>query len=521
MTITNNTFIDSGIGIFGGPFPPIENYNSHVILDNVVNGKPVYYYKDCTGINIDSIPVGQLIVANCTFVNIENLDISDTSVGIQVFYSQNVTISHNIISDNQNGIFTDLSGNLTITNNIASDESIGIFLLRTSNSTVSLNNASHNTAWFIGGGIFLERSSFNVISNNTVYNNDYGILIYDATSPFGRNRVYHNNLIDNVNQAYDDPTMNFWNDTYPSGGNYWSDYSPTCQDLYDGSATPQTTGFPDGICDLQYNVTTIPLVHADYYPLKDPVIITPADTTPPSITNLQPPDASMTNDNTPTIGADYSDASGIDIGSVVLSIDSTDVTSSATITADNVTYTPTSVLLDGNHTVYLEVRDSSPNSNLATATWNFTIDSTPPIANAGPDENIVIDDIVEFDGSGSSDNIDSLNQLNFTWNVTKDGILVITMYGMSPACMFDELGQFEVNLTVRDRMGNAGYDTMIVTVTTTKQDDFIGEYWWIISIIIIIVVIILVLFMLMRKRKPEVEGTPDQVEDSQTVQPPD
>jgi len=66
---------------------------------------------------------------------------------------------------------------------------------------------------------------------------------------------------------------NIWNNSYPSGGNYWSDYSPTCADNFDGALTPQMgLGGPDGICDLQYNIDAD---SADYYPLT--TLYTPVD----------------------------------------------------------------------------------------------------------------------------------------------------------------------------------------------------------------------------------------------------
>jgi hypothetical protein len=91
----------------------------------------------------------------------------------------------------------------------------------------------------------------------------YGVLAYSSSE----NSFYHNNFIDNANQAFDDMNNNIWNDTYPSSGNYWSHYSPTCQDLYNGLVTPQTTGSQDGICDFQSNIDGDSI---DFYPLKYP-----------------------------------------------------------------------------------------------------------------------------------------------------------------------------------------------------------------------------------------------------------
>jgi hypothetical protein len=100
------------------------------------------------------------------------------------------------------------------------------------------------------------------------------------------------------------------------------------------------------------------------------------DTQPPEITDLQPEDQSIIADDMPVIGASYSDDSGIDVSSVVLRVDSVDVTSLATVTLTTVTYAPTSTLSDGVHNIYLSVADI--HAKVSTASWAFTIDATPP-----------------------------------------------------------------------------------------------------------------------------------------------
>lgn len=66
------------------------------------------------------------------------------------------------------------------------------------------------------------------------------------------NQIYHNNFIENGQQAIDNGDNNYWNATYDydgeratSGGNYWSDYSGT--DDYHGKY--QTIDGSDGIVD--------------------------------------------------------------------------------------------------------------------------------------------------------------------------------------------------------------------------------------------------------------------------------
>jgi len=85
INITNNNFINDGVFIEGNH---LDHFNSHTMPDNnIVNGDPLYYYKNSSGIVLDRINVGELILANCTHVEAKNLQISDTDVG-GIFESQ-------------------------------------------------------------------------------------------------------------------------------------------------------------------------------------------------------------------------------------------------------------------------------------------------------------------------------------------------------------------------------------------------------------------------------------------------
>jgi hypothetical protein len=102
------------------------------------------------------------------------------------------------------------------------------------------------------------------------------------------------------------------------------------------------------------------------------------DFTPPAITNLQPANMSIIGNDMPAISANYSDASGVNTSTVLIEVDTMDVTSSATVTPEGVIYTPIAPLSEGVHNVYLEVEDDTVNHNLASETWSFTIDKSPP-----------------------------------------------------------------------------------------------------------------------------------------------
>jgi nitrous oxidase accessory protein NosD len=76
--------------------------------------------------------------------------------------------------------------------------------------------------------------------------------------------VFHNNFINNTIHAafYGNSYTNVWDDGYPSGGNYWSNYKGT--DSHNG-LYQNITGI-DGIGDTPY---VIDANNQDHYPLMN------------------------------------------------------------------------------------------------------------------------------------------------------------------------------------------------------------------------------------------------------------
>ena len=232
--ITNNIFTNNGIYIWGSLDDCIQ-----IIENNTVNGKPLYYFLNEDGTTLDNIEVGQLILVNCTNFNIKNLDISYTDVGIVLLYSSDDNITNCELYDNDYGIVLSSSSNNKLT-------------------ACTVYNNSYD-------GIYLWYSSNNIITYCDITDNaDYGVYIYYSSSyPSNYNIFHHNNFVDNGQNAYDIHT-NYWDDDYPSGGNYWSDY--TGGDLYSGENQDQEGS--DGIGDTPYIISGNG--NQDRYPLMCP-----------------------------------------------------------------------------------------------------------------------------------------------------------------------------------------------------------------------------------------------------------
>ena len=219
-----------------------------------------------------------------------NITTSSFCYGVYLYSSCNNTISENNITANNAynyGICLDESSNNSIFNNNIRNIWTGI-LLRiqsnpSSNNSISRNNIRNNTY-----GIWLNLSSFNIVSGNNITDNDYGIRLYyysennsisgnniTANNEGGiwfysssNNSIYHNNFINNTNQVYDfswdypsvETSINIWDDGYPSGGNYWSNY--TGVDAKNGPNQDQDGS--DGIGDTPFVIYEN---NTDRYPL--------------------------------------------------------------------------------------------------------------------------------------------------------------------------------------------------------------------------------------------------------------
>jgi parallel beta-helix repeat protein len=205
----------------------VENGNYGIRIDNSFNSKiDNNLMKSCTY---------SIFIENSVNNTVENNVVENNSYGIHLYYSPKNSISHNTIRNNSNyAIYLDISSVLTIERNLIKNNYCGIYL------------------WY---------SHFNTIRYNTVENNSHGIELRYYSANF----IYHNNFTSNANQAYDDSATGYWDNGYPSGGNFWNDY--TGEDNYHGKN--QNILGSDGIGDTPYYIPGDN--NRDRYPLMSPI----------------------------------------------------------------------------------------------------------------------------------------------------------------------------------------------------------------------------------------------------------
>jgi len=206
-------------------------------------------------------------------VTIKNMEIKTFYRSIKIYKSINNSIYTNNLVDNVIGISLyswDIysSYNHIFRNNITNNFcgiNVGLGSIALNNSIYE-NNITNNDC-----GIHITNGFYNAIYDNNIKDNtEYGIRLECSD-----NYIYHNNFINNAEQVHWQSVGNIWDDGYPSGGNYWSDYADV--DQFSGPYQNETGS--DEIWDHPYVINDY---NQDNYPLISPWGETPIEDGSPS-----------------------------------------------------------------------------------------------------------------------------------------------------------------------------------------------------------------------------------------------
>jgi len=479
-----------------------------------------------------------------------NVTNNGDGVGLGYRSKFNTISGNNIKANNGDGIDLWISSNNIISENDITENANGIYLGSSSNNSISGNNITDNEDY----GIWLGGSN-NIISGNNIATNNYGIYLYDHR--YSNNIFYHNNFMDNIQHVYiwTAGIANVWDNGYPSGGNYWSDY--TGVDVKSGPNQDQPSS--DGIGDTAHvtdanNIDHYPLIYPWGSPSPPSYTLTiyssptgvtftvdgVSRTTPWSGTCSEGASVSLvmpkthdgyvwfhwledgdpnriktvamdtnitltavfTPDTTPpTISIVSPENKTYPVEDVPLTFTVSEPTSwigysldgQANITiAGNTTLTG---LSDGMHSLVVYASDIAGNMGSSDMVY-FTVqtapmDTTLPIADAGQNQAVNVGTLVAFDASGSTDNVAIVS---CEWNFG-DGT---TDTGITCNHTYTEPGNYTVTLTVKDAAGNLDTDTIIVAVTEEAPSPF---PWWILGVAAAVVIGIFAVTILWRRRK--------------------
>ena len=169
------------------------------------------------------------------------------------------TLNLNSITDSQRGFYINGAPSNNINNNdIVGSTDGGIVIQASTSNTISANKISNGNY----GLELLDSSSSNTFTDNKVLNNNYGVWIRASSG----NSIYHNDFIGTKTQQISQPSdvqVNTWDNGYPSGGNYWSNYAGIDTKKGAAQTDPGADGFGDTPYDTAYGMVG---TNKDNYP---------------------------------------------------------------------------------------------------------------------------------------------------------------------------------------------------------------------------------------------------------------
>jgi len=569
-TLRANRLTSEGLYIDGGP---LRYYNTHTIPpDNLVNAKPLYYHKDCTDLSVDSLPVGELIVANCKRIRVTNLNIADTDLGIEMVYVTEATLTTNRLTENDIGVSIESSRNIFLSQNDATRNGHGFWLRNLADVTLVSNNLSTNirgmrldvsenaillanrvasnretginlgpgvrnlrmggnvaqdNEWgvyvdgvgsnlsFVAndvsnnrmGGMNIGSTNVTVIGNRVASNRNYGIVVaYGAATVITDNTitnsgrgiylygrpmgptgvlVHHNRIMDNGVQGSDDQgPENAWDNGYPSGGNWWSDYGGV-----DACSGPNQDICPsaDGIGDTPY---VLDADSGDRYPLMSPP---PTQNTPPvAVATVSP----GSQGNLGTTFAFDGKASWDPEGPIAAyRWEFGDGTNASGSIARH------RYAARGSFTVTLTASD--PEGLTDTIAIGIQVLNRAPIANAGPDAIVREETVVALDGTRSSD--PDGDGLTYAWLQIEGPSLILSGPNTArPTFAPTHGGVYRFELAVADGYGGSARDTVTIVVEAqgkAGEPVAIPVLAW--SVIILAVILALLIAAFFRRRRKD------------------
>lgn len=238
-TLTGNNVTKNGDGIYLGS-------SNNMLRNNRI------YNNDCN-----------FRVGGSKFVN--DIDTSNTFNGNPIIYWVN---QHDKIVPSEAGYvaLVNCTG-ITVEGQNLAHNGEGILLAYTTDSKIIGNNIKFKSV-----GIRFYGASNNYIVGNNITNNQNGIyfsgvkaLVAGYHIPSPNNFIYHNNFVNNQRDVNDavynswwfdaSPAVNVWDNSYISGGNYWSNYTGEDADR-------------DEIGDTPYIIDE---KNQDHYPLLAPI----------------------------------------------------------------------------------------------------------------------------------------------------------------------------------------------------------------------------------------------------------
>ena len=199
------------------------------------------------------------------------------------------------------------------------------------------------------------------------------------------------------------------------------------------------------------------------------------ETVAPIITILSPSGgAYVTNNKQPVVFTvtDESGGSGVNLGSVVVKLDgssvsSSEVTHSAISNGYSFTYTPATALGDGSHTVTVDASDNDGNAATQKST-TFTVDTIPPTLNVtSPTDGLITNNKTLTVSGTTNDSTSSPVIIKISLNGADQGTVTVGGDGSFSKSVTLSDGTNTIVVTATDAAGKSSSVTKTVTLDTS------------------------------------------------------
>lgn len=199
------------------------------------------------------------------------------------------------------------------------------------------------------------------------------------------------------------------------------------------------------------------------------------ETVAPVITIVSPSSgAYVTNSKQPVVFnvIDESGGSGVDLTALVVKQDGTSVaaatiTSTAIANGYSVTYTPTTALADGAHTVTIDCKDHDGNAAVQKST-TYTVDTVPPTLNVtSPTEGLVTATAPVTVAGTTNDATSSPVTITILLNGTDQGAVTVAANGTFSKVVTLEEGNNTIVVKAKDAAGKESSVTRTVKLDTS------------------------------------------------------
>lgn len=251
-----------------------DNYPTIQLAINHANNGDTIIVRD--GTYLENVDVNKsLTIMSENGPSLTIVKAADSSDQVFMVTIDDVVISGFTVSNGRDGIGFSSSNSTVINCLVEGNSRYGIGLWKSNNviinSTVNGNKLGGINIWALYNqvisstiednqeyGIGLFGSGNGLIKQCVIKNDNCGISLGSSNSYV----IYHNNFVDNPTQISSDGSANTWDNGFPSGGNYWSDYIYR----YPNAAEIDSSG----IWNTPYTITS---TDKDNYPLMKQHII--------------------------------------------------------------------------------------------------------------------------------------------------------------------------------------------------------------------------------------------------------